>query len=158
MNFARSHAAWVGMSLIILLGMAACGSVTPPSKQANVVAERPSAGDSTGGFDWAWDISGDPQIRPMQVFSNKESTWLQMGPRQVMPAVFVGGSPVPFELNAPYIKILGSPDRIELVATAYRAIVVKRNLPADTTGAHSNDRGRLSVVPDASIQTAPQKD
>lgn len=96
-------------------------------------------------------------MRPMQVFSNTENTWLQMGPRQVMPAVFVDGVPVPFELNPPFIKIVGSPDRIELVATAYRSVVIKRNPKADITRAHSNDVGRLKVVPDASIQPASQQ-
>jgi hypothetical protein len=70
----------------------------------------------------------------------------------------VDGAPVPFELNPPFIKIIGSPDRIELVATAYRAIVIKRNPAENITRAHSNDAGRLKVVPDASIQPASQKD
>jgi hypothetical protein len=157
MNFSKFRVGRLVAAMVIGVAVTACGTTPAPSTGANVVATRPAAADATAGFNWAWDISGDPQVRPMQVFSNKENTWLQLGPRQVMPAVFVDGVPVPFELNPPFIKIVGSPDRIELVATAYRSVVIKRNPKADITRAHSNDVGRLKVVPDASIQPASQQ-
>lgn len=158
MTLFNSRAIRLGTTCLLGLAMTACATSPAPSTGTNLVAARPAAADATAGFNWSWDISGDPQVRPMQVFSNKESTWLQMGPRQAMPAVFVDGAPVPFELNPPFIKIIGSPDRIELVATAYRAVVIKRNPAENITRAHSNDAGRLKVVPDASIQPASQKD
>lgn len=138
-------------AVLSILSMVGCTTVPEPAGDANHTTTRPAAADATGGFDWNWDISGDPQVRPMQVFSSGDSTWLQLGPRQTMPAVFVDGQPVPFELNPPFIKIVGSPHRIELVSTAYRAIVLRRTPKADIQRIHSNDAGRIKAVPDPSI-------
>lgn len=115
------------------------------------MVKRPAAADATGGFDWSWDVAGDPQVRPIQVFTNGEKTWLQMAPHQVMPALFVAGTPVPFELNPPYIMVVGAPDRIDLIATSYRAVVTRRAPPAPAVPLRSNDAGRLQTVPSNQI-------
>lgn len=132
--------------LLMSAVIAACSTSPQPATTpvGNQQLARPAAGDTTAGFDWSWDIAGDPQIRPIQVFTNGEKTWLQMAPHQVMPAVFVAGLPVPFDLNPPYLMLVGAPDRIDLVATAYRAVVTRR------AAAMTGDR---NVPPQRSIDT-----
>jgi hypothetical protein len=142
---------------ICIIGMAGCTHLIQkeepaPYVPASVHHVRPAATDVTAGFHWDWDISGDPQVRPIQVFSNREKTWIQMAPHQVMPAIFVNGQPVPFDVSGHYITIAGAPDRIDVVATAYRAIATKRTAPIGLPAPRPSDVGRLRTIPSSDIK------
>lgn len=145
-------------SLIVFAGvLSGCQTrpVEPPVAASNQVSERPAAAPVTGGFDWTYDISGDQPVRPIQVFSNAEKTWIQMAPHQVMPALFVDGKPVPFDLQPPYLIVQGQPQRIDVIATAYRAVIAKRNSqPVVPQAAQQREGGtnRIQSIPTSQVQ------
>jgi hypothetical protein len=71
-----------------------------------------AAGPSPGiRYDFAWRLSGDRQVAPLQVFDDGERTWLQFAPGQALPAIFardgVAEQPVPYTRRDPYIVIDG---------------------------------------------------
>src|SRR3546814_14376775 len=39
-------------------------------------------------YSFDWQLSGDPQVAPLQVFDNGQKTWLQFAGDQATPAVF----------------------------------------------------------------------
>ncbi len=89
---------------------------------ANMISSRPAAASVDVGVNWNWMVSGDNAVRPVQVFSLNGKTYLQMDARQLMPALIVNGTPVPFGISPPYLVIQGVPQRIDIVANGYRAI------------------------------------
>ena len=145
------QAAAIAGALLVLQGCATKELATP----VNSTTSRPAAASTTGGFNWAWDITGDRAVRPIQVFGNDEKTWLQMAPQQAMPAIFVGGVPVPFDINPPYFVVSGSPARIDVIATNYRAVITKRNAVTNAipepNRARSADPSRIQSVPATAI-------
>ena len=48
--------------------------------------------------------------------------------------------------------VVGTPDRIDLIAAGYRAVVTRRAPPATAIPNRSNDAGRLQTVPSNQIQ------
>jgi hypothetical protein len=109
-------------------------STTP---EITPTAPRAAASPVAGGFDWDWDVRGDQAVRPIQVFSDGNKTWLQFGQRQFMPAVIVNGAPVPFDVAPPYLIVQGQPGRIDLMVAGYRATAVKRVQPVPAAWTHS---------------------
>jgi len=47
---------------------------------------------SAGIFDFAWQLSGDPEVAPLQVFDDGRRMWLQFVPGQAVPAIFASTS------------------------------------------------------------------
>ncbi len=60
---------------------------------------------AAGTYDFAYRLSGDRRVAPVQVFDDGRTTWLQYHPGQVLPAIFAGedGNPNEFRL-APYTR------------------------------------------------------
>lgn len=109
----------------LAVALSSC-AITPrlePQTPANVLSSRPAAAGVNVGVDWNWMVSGDNAVRPIQVFSLHGKTYLQMDARQIMPALIVNGTPIPFGISPPYLVIQGMPHRIEVVANGYRAII-----------------------------------
>src|SRR5690606_40040164 len=44
---------------------------------------------SAAAYDFAYRLSGDRRVAPVQVFDDGRTTWLQFQPGQTLPAVFV---------------------------------------------------------------------
>lgn len=152
----RTHHSRLPALLCLGFTLALSGCQTPILvANGNQAAERPPAASTTGGFDWSYDISGDQPVRPVQVFGNGIKTWLQMAPQQVLPAIFVAGEPVPFDVQPPYLVVLGSPKRIDLIATSYRAVVVRREGASGTAPMRSEAAKaaaqRIQQVPSSQI-------
>ena len=150
--FEASSSAKAKMMIIVIAsawGLSACQGF----KTQIPLGERPPASPVVGGMDWGWDVAGDAAVRPIQVFSNAEKTWLQMAPHHAMPAVFVNGEPVPFSLEPPYIVLAGNPSRIELMSTNYKSLILKRpdqavvNKPAlEKPPKQTHDLSRIETV------------
>lgn len=51
------------------------------------IESRPSV-SAAGAFDFNWQLSGDPSVAPVQVFSHSQQVWLQFDQRQYLPAIF----------------------------------------------------------------------
>lgn len=84
--------------------------------------DRPAAAPVDMGVDWQYRVVGDVAVRPVQVFSMNDETYLQMKDGDPV-VLMVAGEPVPFTPRAPYLVITGLPKRIDIVANGYRAIV-----------------------------------
>lgn len=65
----------------------------------------------SGSLDFAWKLSGDRSVAPLQVFSDTSHTWLQWLPNQTLPAIFgvsAGREQLaPYEREGPYAKLEG---------------------------------------------------
>jgi hypothetical protein len=100
-----------------------CASIRPVLSMQS----RPAASPVDAGVDWSWSVAGDAAVRPLQVFAAHGKTYLQMKPGQIMPAVLVDGAPVSFSISSPYIVIQGEPQRMDIVADGYRAVVLRQS-------------------------------
>lgn len=49
---------------------------------------RTDSGSFASRYDFAWRLTGDPRVGPIQVFDDGRSTWLQFGSDQTVPAIF----------------------------------------------------------------------
>jgi len=124
-------------SAFMLGGCSTLSAIFSSTAEPTSPAQRPAATSTAGAFDWDWDVRGDQAVRPIQVFSDGNKTWLQFGQRQFMPAVVVNGTPIPFDIAPPYLIVQGRPDRIDLIVSGYRATAVRRTQEIPTAWAHS---------------------
>lgn len=75
----------------------------------------PSKDDQTlstvSHFSFAWRLSGDRAVAPIQAFDNGIKTWLQFAPKQPLPAVFehttAGDRPLKYTHEGPYMVLNG---------------------------------------------------
>lgn len=121
--------------------LSGCATFSGSDRSANIVSSRPAAVSVDAGVDWAWSVSGDNAVRPLQVFSINGKTYLQMRPGQLIPAVVVEGQPVPFSITPPYVVVKGTPSRMDLLASGHRALIMHRGpvtMPAPPS--QSSDR------------------
>lgn len=62
-------------------------------------------------YSFAWRLSGDRAVAPLQVFDNGRRTWLQFAPQQALPAVFehsaTGDRPLAYTREGPYMLLDG---------------------------------------------------
>ena|GEM_PF-2004482 len=65
----------------------------------------------SGQYDFDWQLSGDPMVAPLQVFSGAGRTWLQFAPGRTVPALFAktptGLQPLPYRRLDPYVIVDG---------------------------------------------------
>jgi len=89
---------------LLPLGLAACAQW--PGGES-----RWSGGAPAGHYDFNWQLSGDPAVAPLQVFSGAGRTWLQFAPGRTPPALFAqtpaGMRPLPYTRHDPYIVVEG---------------------------------------------------
>ncbi len=62
-------------------------------------------------FDFNWQLSGDPEVAPLQVFAGGQEIWLQFAPGQELPAILgqtpAGEQPLAYQRREPYIVLSG---------------------------------------------------
>jgi hypothetical protein len=143
------------ISAALAVALSACAPVST-RPDSNTSMQRPAAAPVDGSADWAWVVSGDNAVRPMQVFSLEGKTYLQMRTGQLIPAVVVDGQPVPFSIAAPYIVVQGEPQRIDLLARGSRAVLLHRGaVPAPPTIAP--DRVQRIAVGGGDLPASPMQ-
>lgn len=92
----------------------------PPSHQGGGGPAVPSGAGSAAyaRFDFDWQLSGDPEIMPVQVFDDGERMWLQFMPEGAWPAVFAVGAggwrPLTYRREGPYMVLEGVHGQLEL--------------------------------------------
>lgn len=66
-------------------------------------------------YDFAYRLSGDRRVAPVQVFDDGDTTWLQFPPGQTLPAIFVAGegggagdSLAGYTQQGPYLVLAGT--------------------------------------------------
>ena len=91
---------------IFLLG--GCGGGSKVREKSPLGTPRQSP---AGALDFAWKLSGDRAVAPLQVFSDASHTWLQWLPNQTLPAIFGVDDGTeqlaPYEREGPYTKLEG---------------------------------------------------
>lgn len=116
------------LSLVFLAGCAGPESgFNPPSwpwpfsgvRPAQQQAVPASGSDSAfRDFNFDWDLSGDAEIMPLQVFDDGKRMWLQFPPEGAWPAVFERGEygrrPLSYRHEPPYMVLDGIYAEIEL--------------------------------------------
>ena len=71
---------------------------------------QPTA-DPISHYSFAWRLSGDRAVAPIQVFDNGRQTWLQFPPQRPLPAVFehttAGDRALHYKREGPYVVLDG---------------------------------------------------
>ncbi|MCC2595315.1 TcpQ domain-containing protein [Pusillimonas sp. MFBS29] len=64
-----------------------------------------------GQYSFDWQLSGDREVAPLQIFDDGRRTWLQFAPQQPVPAIFEssanGTRPLSYTREGPYIVLPG---------------------------------------------------
>lgn len=67
--------------------------------------------DTVSHYSFAWRLSGDREVAPIQVFDNGSKTWLQFASHRPLPAVFehtaAGDRPLKYTREGPYMVLNG---------------------------------------------------
>lgn len=119
-----------------------------------LASARPASSEAAGAYDFAYRLSGDRRVAPVQVFDDGRTTWLQFQPGQTLPAVFVAG---PTEASAgqlasytqqgPYLVLNGTANAFVLRIGAitaradYTGSAPRTGLPAAAPGMPSQWAG-----------------
>ena len=102
------------------------------------------------GFNFDYDITGDKSVRPVQVFDNGQSIYIQLSARtQAPPAVMekVGEQvrPVSFRYEYPYLVVDNARGEIVLALDGRSALVSRRSLGSVTGAATPVLVGRATM-------------
>lgn len=115
-----------------------CGLVATLSACAHTNSWVPRLGflsapvPSAAHFDFNWELRGDRDIAPVQLFSSNKEIWLQFMDQQALPAIFAQENeqliPLQYKHQAPYVIIQGTWSQLvfrggALVAHAQRKAV-----------------------------------
>jgi len=79
------------------LVLSGCATTDKASDAANL---PPLPTTAPGHFHFAWKLSGNRAVAPLQVFDDGQNTWLQFPPGQAAPAIFAR-SPLGDQLLTP---------------------------------------------------------
>jgi hypothetical protein len=128
---------------------------------------RPAPSEAAGAYDFAYRLSGDRRVAPVQVFDDGRTTWLQFQPGQTLPAVFVAG---PTEASAgqlasytqqgPYLVLNGTANAFVLRIGAitaradYTGNAQRAGLPAAAPGMPSQWAGDTTSPAFPNMQAA----
>jgi len=99
------------LSLVLLgAGLSGCMSwLEPATRGDQAEADWPDL--PSGPYYFAWRLSGDRAVGPLQVFDNGRDTWLQFMPNQALPALFGVRDEVeyllPYQRRGPYLHVTG---------------------------------------------------
>lgn len=80
---------WVAGLAMLMLG--GCTGL-PDWRLFDSAGMRTPVAHTAGNFDFAWQLSGDPDVAPLQVFDDGRRMWLQFVPGQAVPAIFASTS------------------------------------------------------------------
>lgn len=141
--------------ILMSLLLAGCATQQQAIEPVNRIADRPSASPVDVGVDWSWVITGDAQIRPIQVFANAGYTYLQMSPNYFASkslVILVDGQVVPYRAASPYLIVTGIPSRLDMVTNGYR-VVVKHGEAAITESTHPAQVTRAVEIKPEKINT-----
>lgn len=102
-----------GALLILTFSLSGCGTRPSGAGGAGAALTHTVASRQTpsGPLDFAWKLSGDRVVAPLQVFSDASHIWLQWLPNQTLPAIFAvteaGEQIASYERVGPYAKLEG---------------------------------------------------
>jgi len=83
---------------LALLALSGCATTNKATSDADRLPPLPTT--APGHFHFAWRLSGNRAVAPLQVFDDGQNTWLQFPPGQPAPAIFAR-SPLGDQLLTP---------------------------------------------------------
>lgn len=98
------------LAALIVLGMLPGCAGTPDWSVfgTHVFGRKPAV---AGHYSFDWQLSGNREVAPLQVFDDGHKTWLQFAPGQPVPAIFEqraeGDRPLSYKLEGPYVVLDG---------------------------------------------------
>lgn len=106
-------------------------------------------------FSFDWQLSGEPEVMPVQVFDDGLSMWLQFSPEGAWPAVFkvsaAGWRPLSYRSEPPYMVLDGIHEHLELRGGRLRGSV-RRVSELPQTGAVAGPEASVPVAPTALLE------
>lgn len=94
------------------------------------------AGGGYAQFSFDWQLTGDPEIMPVQVFDDGTSMWLQFQPEGAWPAVFdataAGWRPLTYRREPPYMVVDGVYEHLELRGGHLRGSISRKGKTVST--------------------------
>jgi len=97
-------------ALLLITSLSGCMGWLEPSTRASALdTDWPVL--PNGPYYFAWRLSGDRAVGPLQVFDNGRDTWLQFLPDQALPAIFGMRDKMeyllPYQRRGPYVHVTG---------------------------------------------------
>lgn len=137
------------------------------------IAASASAPQKMGGYDFSYTSSGEPRVRPVQVFDDGQSTYFQFRAGEPVPAIFAHGSGRPVlvtpRIEGPFVRVdtlakkfdlrLGRRSgKVEYVMEekGTQAPSTQMNLPAVSSPARAGGAYAEVVTPNAVASTQSQ--
>ncbi|WP_158618430.1 TcpQ domain-containing protein [Candidimonas sp. SYP-B2681] len=112
--------------------LSACSGM--PDLSLLIPATTRQVASSSVHFSFAWRLSGDRGVAPLQVFDDGRRTWLQFLPEQPLPAVFehtsAGDRPLSYKREGPYMVLQGIWPKLILRGGHLKTLVEQLNNPA----------------------------
>lgn len=94
-------------------------------------------------FNFNWQLSGDPNVAPLQLFNTSTQIWLQFAPEQSVPAVFAknehGLLPLRYQHQDPYLVIQGNWSHLLFRGGHLEAQAVRKPARAELTELSQDD-------------------
>lgn len=137
-------------NIYVALAIFLAGCATPEPVEV-IQADRPAGAPVDMGVDWGWRVLGDAAVRPVQVFSTGDQTYVQMRDRRPV-VLIVNGEVVPHLTSWPYLVIQGVPGQLDVVADGFRALAEhpatarearRRDLEVQAEGVNRVERVKL---------------
>lgn len=133
-----------------------------------LASARPASSEAASAYDFAYRLSGDRRVAPVQVFDDGRTTWLQFQPGQTLPAVFVAGSTeasagqlASYTQQGPYLVLNGTANAFVLRIGAitaradYTGSAPRAGLPAAAPGMPSQWAGDATSHALPNVPPAP---
>lgn len=161
--------------LMSMLWLSACAQL--PEWVPGAAFNGVTADTRKAGFSFDWELSGDPDIGPIQVFDNGYQTWLQFQPGQTLPAIFSeneqGQQPLRFRRQDDYVIIAdiepvlvfrGGQRQARAIRLTDASVATEASTPTletltdatkpASTEAFSDDVGNNEATPSARVSSA----
>ena len=118
-------------TLACAIGLSACATL-PDWAVAPAFLNSDTAADA-GHYSFDWQLSGERQLAPLQVFDNGNKTWLQFMPGQIVPAIFrrtqSGEQPLSYTRRGDYLVTDGVWPELSFRGGSARAVARKKAEP-----------------------------
>ncbi|NYT61345.1 TcpQ domain-containing protein [Alcaligenaceae bacterium] len=141
----------------ILSGLlSACASM--PDWSELIAVKKTSIATPASVYSFAWRLSGDRAVAPLQVFDNGRQTWLQFAPQQPLPAVFehtaAGDRPLRYTREGPYMVLQGVWPALVLRGGHLKSLVQRQDGAASSGVPVMSPAADVSAVADVPEQPA----
>ncbi|MFJ1302360.1 TcpQ domain-containing protein [Pseudomonadota bacterium AL_CKDN230030165-1A_HGKHYDSX7] len=147
-------------SLLVLLP--GCGLRLGADGWVSDSAATPAWQARAAAYDFDWQLSGDAEVGPAQMFGEGREIWLQFAPGQDVPALFAqtpaGLVPLPFRSYPPYVVVRSDARELIMRAGHREARARHASLPSDAPAQPTPAPAPALSVADGPAYSTPSTD